>query len=130
MGVRFGTLSTKVAQNALPANATETVIYIVGPMILATDSVAVLFHWFITLVVGTGTTVIAVRMRRGTTTAGGLIGASNWSQTVAAGQTICMAGVYFDVFFASVTSYCLTVTQTGASGAGTVEDGTLAAFIL
>jgi hypothetical protein len=130
MGVRFGTLTTKTSLNSLPANSTETVVYAVGPMILAVDSAAVLFNWFCTVSGGTGLTALVIRLRRGTTTAGTLIMTSPWTQSAVAAQFYMMAGCDFDVFPAGDTYYCLTISQTGATGAGALNDGYLQAYVL
>ena len=130
MGVRFGTLTTNTFANALPANAIETVVFQLATMIQAVDAAVVIFQWGVQVLTGTGNTVLVARIRAGTTITDRLVGASTWSQKVTAGNYWSMAGWYFDQPGAVDTAYCFTLQQNGATGAGTLQNGSFAAFIL
>lgn len=130
MGVRINSFASNTAQNVLPANATETVIYVTPPFTMPAYSAVIFFRWTINVLVGTGTTALSVRIRRGITTAGFSIGAAPWVSSVAVAQQVEAQGCYFDSAGALETAYCLTVSQTGATAAGTFNDGCLMLSIL
>jgi hypothetical protein len=130
MGTRFGTFITKTIQNPLPASAVETVIFVTGPIILATDGAAVYFNWSLILTTGAGTTALYIRIRRGVTITGTLIAPSFWNNSAVPAAGYVIGGVYVDTFAASDTPYCLTVSQQGATAAGVLTDGCLHAFVL
>ncbi|HZD31609.1 MAG TPA: hypothetical protein VE779_08100 [Candidatus Angelobacter sp.] len=130
MGVRLTTATANTAQNALPANATETVLYVTPPIIQASDASCVFFRWYLNIIPGTGTSALSIRLRRGVTTAGVLLGAATWLHSVTAGLQLFLSGCYFDIPGVMETAYCFTLAQSGASAAGTLQDGCLIAFIL
>lgn len=78
----------------------------------------------INITAGTGTTAINVKVRQGTGLAGAIVGpAAGTNHTLAAGSS---ANISFDVLDPTVTpqpaqTYTVTVTQTGGTGAGTVN---------
>lgn len=130
MGVRVNSFGTTTAVNVLPANATETVIYVTPPFTMPAYSAVIFFRWVINVNTGNGTTALSVRIRRGITAAGFSIGAAPWVSSVSAGFQVEAQGCYFDSAGAMETAYCLTVSQTGATAAGTLNDGCLLVSIL
>lgn len=130
MGVRVNSFATNTVVNPLPANATETVIYVTPPLITAAYSATIFFRWTINVTTNTGITALSVRIRRGITIAGFSIGAAAWLSSVASGLQVEAQGCYFDSAGALEGPYCLTVSQTGATAASTLNDGCLMAFIL
>lgn len=77
---------------------------------------------------GTGTTAVVIKCRQGTTTGGAIVGpAAGVSHTLAAGAS---ANLSYDFLDPTVTpqanqQYSVTVTQTGGTGAGTVNYGVI-----
>jgi hypothetical protein len=130
MGVRFTTQYTNTVQNPLPATNVETVIFATGPMLLAVDSAVVFLLWMVTITTGTGTTALVLRIRRGGTTSGFLIGTNPWTQKVTAGNSYTLSGCYFDQPGPVLQGYNLSVAQSNVSAAGTVVDGSLLAYVL
>ncbi|MCL6552921.1 MAG: hypothetical protein K6W08_07355 [Firmicutes bacterium] len=81
---------------------------------------------------GTGTTAVTVRIRRGTTTAGTLIGAGN-SEAIktAAGSTEPFGLSVVDTLAgADAVQYVLTLQQTAATGNGSVLQAALDVEVL
>lgn len=78
----------------------------------------------VNITAGTGTTAINIKVRSGAGTGGAIIGpAAGMNHTLAAGNS---ASITFDVLDPTVTpqpaqQYTVTVTQTGGTGAGTVN---------
>ena len=99
-------------------------------MIQAVDDAVVFFQWGVQVLTGTGTVALVARIRAGTTTTDRLVGAGAWTTPVTAGNYWSMAGWYFDLPGALDTAYCFTLQQNGASAAGTLQNGSFAAFIL
>jgi hypothetical protein len=130
MGVRFGSQYSTVQQNALPANANETILYITGPLVIATDNAVVSLGWFADMVAGTGSVIFEFIIRRGTTLTAPAVSAFAWWQFSVPGSAYLMAGNYVDSPGGGAVPYCLTVVQAGATGAGTLVDGCLLAYVL
>lgn len=131
MGVRFPSVASTTFIGPLPATAAETVI-LTSPLLNPTqDNAQVFILWACDILAGTGTTALVFRIRRGTTAAGALVNAAAWTHTLAAGNTAVLNGVYPDVPGAIAgQQYSLTVSQTGATAAGTFNDGSLLVFAL
>lgn len=76
---------------------------------------------------GTGTTAVVLKVRQGTTTGGTQVGAT---QTVSTGSTPGL-DVTADIEVIDYNpsqplgQYCVTVTQTGATGNGTIQQATI-----
>ena len=130
MGFRIPGVISVTAVNALPANATETVIFQIGPMICPTDSAAVFLAWSLNLGTGAGVTSLKYNLRRGLTVSDPLVTAASWSVPASPGNNYNTSGVYFDVLASQACYYCLTVQQIGASVAGTFLMGSLLGYIL
>lgn len=121
MGARIpGSLSSSLA-NALPANATETVICITPSIILAVDSQLVMIGVTVGLLVGTGTTSITLTLRRGNLVSSPSVGAGI-AKNVTAGNNDLLTLLGLDgPGVIGTTPYCVTIIQTGATAAGTVN---------
>lgn len=111
---------------ANPAAAAETVVFssaLLGPTGPGTPNGIGITGW-VNLLAGTGTTAVVVRVRQGNTTGGAQQGPSV-TQTLAAGSTgtVPFAGVDFSNYSDNPTGYqyCVTVQQTGGTGAGTTN---------
>jgi hypothetical protein len=113
--------------NVTVTTTTETAIISTGALTLPVGTAKIVIRAWAQLTSGAGTTAVTARIRRGSTTAGALVGEAN-SEAIktAAGST--------EPFFIMVTDdraneasveYVLTLTQTGATANGTV----LQAFI-
>jgi len=130
MGVRYPSVVSTTVANALPANATETVICTVAAINPAVDFAQILLQWMAFIQAGTNCTGLLFKLRRGTTTGGTQLG-FNWQQTVVAGNFALCSGVYVDTpGIVANEPYSLTCTQTAATGAGSLSDVCLAAFCL
>lgn len=132
MGVRLSSVVSLTAANVLPANATETVICVTPSIVSTQDNQVLLLFWFVNITVGTGTTSLAFRLRRDGVITGGTFQASAWATAVTAGQQVNLSGWYPDVTPGAIgpRPYALTVVQTGATAAGTINDIALAAIAL
>lgn len=84
----------------------------------------------VNITAGAGTTAVVVRLRRGTTVAGTLLGTAE-TDTLAATNSESIPINATDTQTAEIAqqSYVLTVQQTGGTGAGTVNVGHLEAFV-
>lgn len=131
MGVRFPSQVTNAIISGLPASATETIIFTTGPLVLPYDNALVLINWSASILAGTGTTSLTYQIRRGPLLSAPSIFASSWVFTLTAGNSAVMSGFYFDSPGpATALQYSLTVVQNGATAAGTLRDGAVAAFVL
>lgn len=130
MGVRFPSVSSGTLQNPLPANATETVVALTPPLTITLDFAQIFIFWLFNITAGTGTTAVAFRVRRGNTVAGLLVSGVD-AHTLAAGNQANVIGFTVDTPGAVAgQQYCLTLLQTGATGAGVANDIVILAFSL
>jgi hypothetical protein len=118
---------------AVPVVTTaETLVVPGNALSLQATSGKAVVKGFLTLTVGTGTTAVTVRLYRGTTTAGTLIG----SAIAQAGNFTAGSPAAFSVQATDVLSnvggaqYCMSVQQTGASGNGSVTTAMIDTEIL
>ena len=131
MGVRYPSVFSTTFVGPWPANATETIICTLPPLILPIDGATVFIHWWDTLTYGTGTTAINYRIRRGTNTSGQIVGVAAAARTVVAGNTDIVYGCYFDVPGAvTAQQYILTGVQTGATAGAVNNDICMFAYAL
>lgn len=131
MGVRYGSTFTRAAQNALPANSSQVLIYLTPPLVMAADTATVLIAWDAVITAGTGATTINIYLFRGATLAGQQLGlGAQWGINCVAGTTYQLSGWYFDQPGVPATQYCLGTLSIGATGAGTLVDGCLMALSL
>jgi hypothetical protein len=107
---------------ATGAGSAETVIATVPVPVLGDNPLVtgVTIDAVLNIAPGATTTAVVVRFRRGTTVGGAQIGASQ-THTLAAGASAGIAAGAYDSAPGSGGSYCVTVQQTGGSGAGTVN---------
>lgn len=131
MGVRFPSVSITATGVVLPANANETVLAVTPPLNISLDFAQIFLTWFANMLAGTGTTALVFRLRRGTTVLGATIGNTSWPFTTVAGNNVVVGGGYPDTPGAVAgQQYALTVSQTGATAAGTLNDCAVLAFAL
>lgn len=131
MGVRFPSVATTTFIGPLPANATETVILTTPPINEPIDNAQVILYWMAAITAGTSVTGHNFRIRRGTTTAGAVIGANAWTFTTVATNNTVVSGCYVDLpGIVAGQQYSLTVIQQAATVAGTFNDGCLIAMVL
>ena len=130
MGVRFpgsGTVQTFTAN--LP-NTAEGPIIVSAPLNLALDFQQIIILWVVMLTLGTGTTALTLRLRRGTSITGNLV-TTQGVNPAAAATTITISGVYADVPGAVAgQQYTLTGQQTGGTGAASNLDGNMTLLAL
>jgi hypothetical protein len=131
MGVRFPTAYSNTFIGPLPASAAETVLLTTPPINEPIDNATVLLFWSACITAGTATTFWQFRLRRGTTTGGTAINVGVWQLNVTAAQAFNPSWWYFDnPGIVAGQQYSLTVVQSGATGAGTWNDGALVAMVL
>lgn len=108
----------------------ETIVATLGPAFNtnAPSGEGVLVSGVLSVLAGTGTTALTVRVYRGTTTAGTLIGAAR-THTLAAAANGQVAYSELDAAAINNTGlqYIVTVAQVGATGNGTVANAVIAA---
>lgn len=131
MGVRNSSGGTNTFIGPLPANATETIIYQVGPLVLPIDNAQVFLQWFFSYTPGTANSSAQFNIRRGTTTAATRLNINNWQNQTVAAQPFYAGGCYVDQpGVAGSLFYILTIVQIAATAAGTAVDGAFMAMIL
>jgi hypothetical protein len=131
MGVRFPSVASNTFVGPLPASAAETVVLTTPPINEPVDNAQVLFVWQATIITGTSQTAVRFGLRRGTTTAGPLLGTGQWIYAIAAALQGTYGGCYFDLpGIVAGQQYSLTYIQQGATVAGTWNDGCLIAMVL
>jgi len=110
--------------------AAEAVIATTPPLNISLDFSQIIVIWYFVLFTGATTTSLIVLLRRGTTITGTLVNVS-LGDGVAAGVNLRRSGVYVDTPGAVAgQQYSLTLTQTGATGNGALNDVCLIAFSL
>ena len=132
MGVRFPSVFVSGANAVSIPTTVETVVATLPPLTLPLDGAVVFLLGVCSWTVGTAATSAAVRIRRGTTTAGVLVG-SNGTDTnpVTAGVNAQFTVAVFDQPGAvGPVQYVLTVVQFAATGNGATQWSQLMAFAL
>lgn len=126
--VGFNTSGTNVTLTT----TSETVIISSGPVTTPSQTSRVVILAYAQLTTGAATTTVTARIRRGTTTAGTLVGEAN-AETIgaAAGST----EPYFIVLEedradTNTVEYSLTLTQVSATGNGTALQATILVVVL
>lgn len=131
MGVRFGTGQTTTQLSALPANTTETVIFITPALSMPRDSVQVFLEWSLNFLVSAGTTSWYVMIHRGPLITSPYVLGTTWNLNVTGGNTYTFGGCYIDSIPGGGSQYSLSIIQEGApSAASTIWDGSLLAYVL
>lgn len=111
---------------------TEGAVVDSGPIVAPFQTHRVVILAWGQLVTGAGTTTVTPRIRRGTTTAGTLVGEANAEEVKAAAGSrepffLMVSEERVDV--ESVT-YVLTLAQAGATGNGTVSQAAILVLVL
>lgn len=126
----------QIAFNTATANVTlvttaETSIVASGPATASRQTVNVCVFGWAQLTTGTNTTAVTASIRRGTTTAGTLVGEANAIIIgAAAGSTEqYLAMVCEDRTDVATVDYNLTLTQTGASANGSALQAGILVFV-
>lgn len=114
------------AGTAVPS--AETVLAATAAGLTAQPGARVLIQGVVNLLAGAGTTAVVLKIRRGGTTGGAQVG-GNFPITLAAAAN---GGIAFAVedpvgwlSQAGGGQYCVTLTQTGGTGNGSVNQGNL-----
>lgn len=130
MGVRFGSALAGPLVTTLPSSGAETLVCTTSVLVTPNDSAAIFLAYFLNLLVGTSTTALTLFLRRGATLTIPIITNSGIFQSVTAGSTYMISGSYVDLAFSGASQYSLTVQGAGTTGASTVYDAALLAYIL
>lgn len=131
MGVRIGSVSSAAQTNPPPASNVETVICTLPGLSLAVDNAQVLLFSSVSILAGVGVTSITLTIRRGPLVTSPAV-TPGMVHTLAAGASALLSFAAFDAVagvFAGL-QYCLTLIQTGATGASTLALQTLLAIVL
>jgi len=114
------------------STTTETVVISSGPVSLPFQTCHIIVLAWCQLVSGTGTTDVTPRIRRGTTTAGALVGEANAEvvKTAAGSREPFMIMVHEERAGEEAVEYCLTIQQTAATADGTVNQAAIIVFVL
>jgi len=130
--VLFSEDAQSIAANVSVVTTAETLVIVGNALSLqAPNGKAVVSGW-LTITVGTGTTAVTLALYRGTTSAGTLLG----TKIAQAGNFTAGSPAAFSVKAVDVLSnvggaqYCMTVTQTGASGNGSVTQALIDTKVL
>jgi len=121
----------KVSDVAIPTT-TETVVLSSGLVSLPFHTCHIIVLAWCQLVSGTGTTDVTPRIRRGTTTAGALVGEANAEvvKTAAGSREPFMIMVHEERAGEEAVEYCLTIQQTAATANGTVNQAAIIVLVL
>jgi len=111
---------------------TETVAISSGPASLPYHTCHIMVIAWCQLVLGTGTTHVTARVRRGTTTAGALVGEANAEEikTAAGAREPFMIMVHEERAGEEAVEYSLTVQQTAATADGTVSQAGILVLVM
>lgn len=116
------------ASVATPASAAETAIVSCSPALVASadvDQNGLVIRGYLNVTTGATATAAVIRCRRGVGTGGALIGVAN-THTIGAAVSGSIPFSFNDLAPATVDTppqYTITLSVTGQSGAGTVNDG-------
>lgn len=120
---------TTVVQAGTIATTTETVVAVLTIPSDSTPDQQVELSGNVDLVAGTGATALQLKIRRGGTVTGTIVG-SNEAATVVAGNTVQAGVEAIDTpGLEAGLQYALTVQQTGATGNATVNAASLEAIL-
>lgn len=101
--------------------ATETVVLTLSDVNTPGPGATVNLYGVVNITTGTSSTDVVVRVRRGTTTGGTLIGTATTDTTTAADDYTIPFAVTDTPSDEANASYVVTVTETGAAADGTVN---------
>lgn len=126
MGVHLPSVASTTFRGPLPANANETAILTTPPLNLPLDNAQVIILWSTNITAGTSVTSHVFKLRRGGGTGDTLLGASVWTETIAATEVDNASGCYVDTpGIVAGQQYTLTLIQTACTVAGVFNDGCL-----
>lgn len=108
---------------------TTTTETIAAQVTVSTDNAGatVTLEGEVDLTTGTGTTAVTVQVRRGSTTAGPVVGSADVPAESAGARVVIPLQQIDSPGEVASQVYSLTVTQTGATGNGTINNATLQA---
>ncbi len=130
MGVRFPGSGNNTIVNASIVTNAATIVAVSNLLNLAIDFQQVLILWMLAITWGASTTAAALRLRRGSTTAGTLLNVAP-SLTVVAAQIVQYSGTYVDTPGAVANQqYAIEVQTTGATANHAVQDVNISAVLL
>lgn len=131
MGVRFPSVASTTIVNATLVTTAETVVVTTPPFNIPLDYAQIIVMAYAEVFpVGTTTTGIVAKLRRGTTTAGTQLG-FNSGGTATPGAAWAWSMLYVDSpGVVAGQQYSVTLSQTAATANGTVLDVCLIAFAL
>lgn len=130
MGVRFGSALAGPLVTALPSNGANTIVCTTSILVTPHDSASIFLAYFVNILVGTGTNTVSLFVLRGGILSSPLVTPSFIAHSVTAGSTYMLSGSYVDVAFSGASQYSLMVNTSGTTGAGTLYDAALLAYIL
>lgn len=123
----------QVAPGTITVVTTAETLAVVGfPLTLSSGTGKAVIRGWMDLTVGAGTTAITITIYRGPAIGGPVIGQKNPE----AGDFTPGSTAHFEAEFVDVlqnvgaAQYCMSVTQTGATGNGTVQDALIDTTIL
>jgi hypothetical protein len=130
MGVRAASTYSFNLVQPLQAGTTETIVFILAPVILAADNATVVLAFFVQLQTGGGQLNYAFSLRRGLTVTSPIIGNGPWVQTCTGVPPTFQGGWYADQPGVAAAAYCLTYHGSATGGMPFFDDGCLLAFVL
>lgn len=120
---------TTAATAVTDGGATETVVLTSAAVSTPGSNASVSLHGVVNITVGTAGVAVVVRVRRGTTAAGTLVGTATTDTAVAASKYTIPFDVIDTPGDVAGQSYVVTVTETSASASGTVNYASIGGFI-
>lgn len=130
MGVHFPSAATTVFVANVPASGADTVIITTPPLNLILNFAQVLIWWYLLIAVGTDTTAVTVRLRRGALITSTVVNVPAVTPATA-GTTISLAGSYIDTPGAVAgQQYSISLQGTATTGAMVNGDGCFTALVL
>jgi len=132
MGVRLPSVATPPQPTITNIVTTaETIVLTSPPLNIPLDFSQILLFWWLTMTVGTTTTAVFVRIRRGNALTGTNLFQVATTSTAAGGNALSLSGCYGDIPGAVAgQQYVLTIQQTAATANGQLNDGALIAVVL
>jgi len=114
------------------STTTETVVISSGLVSLPFHTCHIIVLAWCQLVSGTATTDVTSRIRRGTSTAGALVGEANAEaiKTAAGSREPFMIMVHEERAREEAVEYCLTIQQTAATADGIVNQAAIIVLVL
>lgn len=130
MGARVNSAVAGPLVTVLPSNGADTLVCTTSIFVTPTDTAAIFLAYFLNVLVGTGTGVLTLYLRRGPTLLSPFLTVSGIAASVIGGGTYMISGSYVDVAFSGTSQLSLSVQGSGTTGVSTVYDAALLAYIL